>query len=228
MEATETCAHAGCDFVIIDAEHSPVSWQQQAAMIIAAEAAGSVPVLRVSNWSRDLISRGLDAGAHGVMIPQVETVEAAQSAVAATVYGPGGTRGVAGNRRSGFGLKIPYPEFVEASNRSTLVMLQIESVAAVERVDEIAAVPGIDSLVVGLADLSADLAVPGDWDNPTLIEHVSQIITACEVNGVAFGVPVPNQAQAARWMDRGARVIAVSDIGMLAQGLQSLLREVRS
>ena len=100
VEVTEICAHAGCDFVIIDMEHAPVTWERAAAMVIAAEAAGTVPILRVSNWSRDLITRALDAGAHGVMLPQIDTAAAARDAVGATRYGPGGTRGTAGNRLS--------------------------------------------------------------------------------------------------------------------------------
>ena len=228
VEVTEACAHAGCDFVIIDTEHAPATWAQQSAMIIAAEAAGTVPILRVSNSSRDLITRGLDAGAHGIMVPQIETTDAAAAAVAATRYGPDGTRGVATNRRSGYGLKMSYPEYLEASNRSTLVVLQIESRAAVEQVDAIAALPGIDCLFVGLADLSVDLDVPGAWDDPTLATHVERIITACRRNEIAFGLPVPTSEIALRWMERGARFIATGDIGIFATAMRSFLEEVRS
>ena len=227
VEVTEASAHAGCDFVIIDAEHAPATWAQQSAMIIAAEAAGTVPILRVSNWSRDLITRALDAGAHGVMVPQIETVEAAEAAVAATHYGPGGTRGVAANRRSGYGLKMSYPEYVEASNRSTLVALQVETMAAVERVDEIAEVPGIDLLFVGLADLSTDLGIAGAWDDPTLVDYVERINAACRRNEIAFGLPVPNGDLARHWMERGARFVATGDIGVFANAMKAFIEEVR-
>ncbi len=81
IEIVEICAHAGCEFVIIDTEHSPVGWERTQAMILAAEAAGTVPILRVSNWSRDLVTRGLDSGAHGIMVPQIETAETAAGGV---------------------------------------------------------------------------------------------------------------------------------------------------
>ena len=227
IEMVEICAHAGCEFVIIDAEHSPVGWERTQAMIIAAEAAGTVPILRVSNWSRDLVTRGLDAGAHGVMIPQIETVEAAAAAVAATRYGPDGTRGTAGNRRATYGLRMSLDEYTAAANASTLVSLQIESVEGVENVEEIAAVPGIDVLLVGLADLSVDLGIAGDWNDPLVLGHVDRILAACKANGVAFGVPTPGADLANFYIRRGARFIAAGDMALFANSITRFLEEVR-
>lgn len=226
VEAVEICGHAGCDFVIIDAEHSPIGWERTQAMIIAAEATGTVPILRVSNWTRDLITRGLDAGAHGIMVPQVETGEAAAQAVAATRYGPGGTRGTAGNRRATYGLRMPLAEYIAASNSSTLVVLQIESVAAVENVDAIAGVDGVDALLVGLTDLSVDLDEPGNWDHPTVAAYVDRVIAACEGRGIAFGVPVATSAMARDYLARGARFVAAGDTGLFSQSLTRFLEEV--
>jgi len=227
VEVAEVCAHAGCDFVIIDMEHAPVTWERAAAMVTAAEAAGTVPLLRVSTWSRDLITRALDAGAHGLMIPQVETAAVTRSIVAATRYGRGGTRGTASNRRSGFGMRIPLDEYVAVANRSVFVSVQVESVAAVSNVEEIAAVEGLDCVFVGLSDLSVDLGVPGDWLHPRLVEHVERVIAACEVGGVAFGLPTPSIEFARDYVDRGARFIATGDVGILAGAMQEFVREVR-
>ena len=228
IEIVEVSAHAGCDFVIIDTEHSPVGWERIQTMIIAAEAAGTVPILRVSNWSRDLITRGLDAGAHGIMVPQVETAEVAAAAVAATRYGPEGTRGTAGNRRATYGLRMPLNEYTDAANASTFVSLQIESVAAVHNVDAIASVPGIDVLLVGLADLSVDLGLSGNWNHPLVMEHVDRIIEACEAHNIAFGVPAPTAELATHYLERGARFIAAGDIGLFAQAMKGFLAEVKS
>lgn len=227
-EVAEASAHAGCDFVIIDMEHAPVTWERAAAMITSAEAAGTVPLLRVSTWSRDLITRALDAGAHGVMIPQVETAAVARSVVAAARYGPNGTRGTASDRRSGYGLRIPLDEYVEAANRNVFVSVQVESVNAVSNIDEIAAVESLNSVFVGLSDLSVDLGVPGQWDNPRLVEHIDRVMEACAANGVAFGLPTPSVDFARDYVDRGARFIATGDVGVFARAMQDFVRGVKS
>lgn len=227
VEVAEACAHAGCDFVIIDMEHAPVTWERAAAMVIAAESAGTVPLLRVSTWSRDLITRALDAGAHGVMIPQVETAIVTRSVVAATQYPPGGTRGTASNRRSGYGLRIPLDEYVVVANSSVFVSVQVESAVAVSNVEEIAAVEGLDCVFLGLSDLSVDLGVPGDWYHPRLVEHAERVIQACVASGVAFGLPTPTVELAKDYVGRGARFIATGDVGIFGRAMQDFVREVK-
>ncbi len=226
-ELAQVSAHAGCDFVIVDTEHTPVGWERIASVIVAAENAGTVALLRVSNPGRDLISRGLDAGAHGIMVPQVEDPVTAASVVAATRYGPDGARGTAGNVRSGFGLKMGYADYVPASNEAMLAMVQIESRAAVEAIDEIAAVAGIDCLFFGLADLSVDLGFPGDFSHPEVQSHVDRVLAAAEQAGVPTGVPVSDAEMAKTYVDRGVQMIATSDVGVFAAGISSFVDEVR-
>ena len=227
-EVTEAAAHAGCDFVIIDMEHAPVTWERAAAMITAAEAAGTVPLLRVSTWSRDLITRALDAGAHGVMVPQVETAAVTRSVVAATRYGPEGTRGTASGRRSGYGLRIPLDEYVEEANKNVFVSVQVESVSAVSNIEEISAIEGLDSVFLGLSDLSVDLGVPGEWDNPRLVKHIDRVMETCADNGVAFGLPTPSIDFAKNYVSRGARFIAAGDVGVFARAMQDFVRGVKT
>lgn len=227
VEAVEIAAHAGCDFVIIDNEHTPVGWDRTQALLLAAEAAGTVPVLRVPNFNRDNITRGLDSGAHGVMVPQVESAEVARSCVAATVYGPGGTRGAATSRGSGWGARMPFAEYTEAANRATLVIIQVETAAGVAAVDAIAAVPGIDCVFIGLSDLAVDLGVAGQLDAGSVAEAVDRVIAACQANGVAIGVPVVDAEMAARLHARGARFLAAGDAGLFGRAVTSFVREVR-
>lgn len=228
VEAAEVCAHAGCDFVIVDMEHAPVSWERAAAMLVAVEAAGATPVVRVSTAARDLITRGLDAGAHGIMVPRVDDLATAEAAVAATRYGPGGTRGTATNRRAGYGLRMSYEDYVEAANRSTLVVLQIESVEGVKNAAAIAAVPGVDCLFVGLADLSVDMGLPGGWELPEVVEQTEVVLAACRDAGIALGVPTPSTAMARDYAARGARFIAGGDVGFLGGAARAFVDEVRS
>ena len=227
MELAELCGHAGCDFVLIDMEHSTITWEQAGAMALAAESAGSVPILRLSNPARDLITRALDIGAHGVMVAQVETADTARAVVAATRYGSGGTRGTAGSRRSGFGLRIPLGEFTEAANRATFVSVQVESVEAVRNVGSIASVPGIDCVFAGLSDLTVDLGVSGEWEHPSVVSCAMEIKAACDDNGVAFGVPAPDIGFAARYLERGARLIVAGEVGLLGRAMRSFVEGVR-
>ena len=226
-EVVELAGHAGCDFVLIDMEHSTVTWEHAAVMVMAAEAAGTVPVIRLSRGHRDVVSRALDIGAHGVMVAQVDTAEEAAAIVAATRFGSKGTRGAARTRRTGFGLTVPFDEFMPAANAATFVSVQIETVAAVDNVEAIAGVEGLDCLFIGLSDLSVDLDLPGGWDHPQVMEHVATVQAACDAAGIACGLPAGSAAFARPFMEGGARFIATGDTGVFALGMQTFVEEVR-
>lgn len=226
-EIAEMCAHAGCEFVIIDAEHTPVGWETIATIIRAAENTGTTAILRVSNPTRDLISRGLDAGAHGIMIPQIEDEGTALSAVAATRYGPGGTRGTAGNTRTGFGLKMGYAEYVEAANEAMFVMIQIESSQGVAAAENIVSVEGIDCVFIGLTDLSVNLGRPGEYGHREVEKGVDRVLEVSANAGVPVGVPVSDAEMAHRYMDRGTRLIATGDVGVFGKAMSGFVEGVR-
>lgn len=225
-EAVEICAHAGCEFVLVDLEHSATSWQQVSALTIAAEAAGTSPIARVSNAGRDLITRVLDVGAHGVMVAQVGSAATAAAVVAAARYGPEGTRGTAGGRGSGWGMKMTAAEYQQAANGATFVSVQIESRLGVDNVEEIAAVEGLDCIFVGLSDLSSDLGFTGGWDHPALVSSLDRIHTACDAAGVAVGYPAASPDHARQLIERGARVIATADSTQLGLAMRSFTEEV--
>jgi 4-hydroxy-2-oxoheptanedioate aldolase len=226
VEAVEICAHAGCEFLILDTEHTPVGWEKTSAMILAAEAAGATSVVRLPTWGREQITRALDSGTDGVMIPQVESGSVTRDVVAASRYGPDGTRGTATSRNSGYGMKMSLPEYIEAANRSTLVIVQIESLEGVSRADEIAAVEGVDCVFVGLSDLSVRLGVPGEMESPKLLSSVEEIRRACDRHDKALGVPVGSVEMAAAYRQRGARLFATGDVGVLAKGMRSFIEGV--
>lgn len=216
LEVVEICAHAGCDFVIVDREHAPIGWEKTAAMVAAAGNAGTAPLVRVPKGSREQISKALDTGAHGVMVPQVETAEEARDAVAATRYGPDGTRGAAGSPRNGYGIVMGYAEYMPAANQSTFVMIQVESVAAVENIEEIAAVEGIDCLFIGLTDLSVDLGHPGEYEHPEVEGLVDRVMATASRHDLPVGVPVSDSEMADRYLVRGVGLVATGDTGLLA------------
>jgi 4-hydroxy-2-oxoheptanedioate aldolase len=227
IETVEICVHAGCEFLIIDNEHAPVDWERTSALILATEAAGATSIVRLPTWGRERITKAFDAGADGVMIPQVEEARIATETVAATQYGPTGTRGTATSRNSGFGMKMGLGEYIDAANKSALVIIQIESVEGVDRAEEIAAVDGVDCIFVGLSDLSVRLGVPGDMEAPSLTEAVEVVGAACRLHGRALGVPVGSVEMGQAYRDRGARFIAVGDVGVLAQGMRQFVEGMK-
>lgn len=227
VEVVEMLAHAGSDFVIIDTEHTPVGWETVSAMVLAADASGTVPIQRVSSGPRDLISRALDTGAHGVMVPQIEDAESAALAVNATRYGPGGSRGTAGTRRMGYGMKMGYSEYVTAANDSMLTILQIETKAGVDAVEDIVAVDGIDCIFIGLTDLSVSLGHPGEYGHPMVDDAVDLILSTCGKVGTPVGVPVSNAVMAATYLARGVQLVAGSDMGMFGPAARSFIEGVR-
>jgi 2-keto-3-deoxy-L-rhamnonate aldolase RhmA len=228
VEIVEMLAHGGSDFVILDTEHTPVGWETVAAMVLAADASGTVPILRVPSGSRDIISRALDTGAHGVMVPQVEDAATAAVAVTATRYGPGGSRGAAGTRRMGYGMKMGYPEYVAAANDSVLTLLQIETQAGVDSIESIVAVGGIDCIFVGLTDLSVGLGHPGEYHHPDVETAVERVLSVCNEARIPVGVPASSVAMAAEYVARGVRLVAGSDMGMFGPAARGFLEGVRA
>jgi 2-keto-3-deoxy-L-rhamnonate aldolase RhmA len=226
LEIVEMCGHAGCDFIIIDGEHAPLGWERIAALAMTAENAGITPLIRVSNGTRDLISRGLDSGAHGVMVPQIESAQAARDAVAAATYGPQGTRGTAGNARTGYGMVMGYDEYVGPANEARVVVIQIESAASVENIEEIAAVDGIDCLFVGLTDLSVNLGHPGEYSHPEVEEHFDRVLIAAANRGIPVGVPASDSEMASRYIDRGAALVGTSDTGLFGRSVRAFVEGV--
>jgi len=228
VEIVEMLAHGGSDFVILDTEHTPVGWETLAAMVLAADASGTVPIVRVPSGPRDLISRALDTGAHGIMVPQVEDAETTAVAVAATRYGPGGSRGTAGTRRMGYGMKMGYPEYVAAANDSVLTLLQVETQAGVDSLESIVAVGGMDCIFIGLTDLSVSLGHPGEYHHPDVEIAVERVISVCDGAGIPVGVPASSAAMAAEYVARGARLVAGSDMGMFGPAARSFLEGVHA
>ena len=224
-ESVEVCAAAGCDFVVIDTEHAALP-DDGAALVRAADAAGTVSIVRTVGTSREIITRALDTGAGGVQIPQLRSVAQAEAAIAATRY-LGGTRGTASNRRSGFGLRIPVAEYVRAADAHTVVVLQVEDRSGLDAADEIGLMPGYDVLFAGVSDLAVALGVPGDWDNPVFTKALERIRDAALAGGKVFGVPVGSVPLAARYMEMGARFIATGDLGMLGAATRGFVDGVR-
>jgi 4-hydroxy-2-oxoheptanedioate aldolase len=162
----EICGLAGFDFVFLDAEHGPLSPKDCEELVRAAEARGIVPLLRVPNADGDTILRYMDTGLMGVILPGVSTKEEAQQAVRAVKYHPEGNRGLNAVRASDYGMRAPLSEYVAEANRQTIVLAIIENVTAIANLEEILAVDGLDGVILGTADLSQSLGIPGQGKHP--------------------------------------------------------------
>lgn len=225
-EAVEICGYSGFDFVIIDAEHGPITTESAYHMILAAEASGTVPLIRVQQNMPQVILRHMDIGAAGVMVPQVNSAEEARAVVTAVKYHPYGQRGLAGVRASSFGIPRSLTEYTELANRETLVLVQLENIEGVERVPEILDVPGIDVLFVGPSDLAHSMGFPGQIDHPEVQAVIDRVVEMCAGSPVALGTVAPNVEGINRQIARGFRMVAPNAGALLAAASRNLLANI--
>jgi 4-hydroxy-2-oxoheptanedioate aldolase len=225
--AAEVCAAAGMDWLLVDLEHG-AGGEEQVRGVVPAAAAYSVPtVVRVESAERIRIGRVLDLGAAGVMLPRLDTVEQVAEALRHLRYPPDGDRGVATyNRACRFGLD---PGALDRAGDEVLGIVQIESVKAVENVEKIAALDGVDVLFVGPRDLSHDLGVPGDVRAPSFVAALDHVRAAAERYGKACGLLVNDGAAAAVRLAEGWTFVAIgSDSTLLAAAVSAELERARA
>ena len=159
--ATRVMARVGFDWLTLDIEHSPIDWSQAATIFACIADAGGVPLARVPKGNHDYIKRVLDAGAWGIVVPMVDTVEQAKIAVAAAKYPPEGNRSLGGGMQF-MNFEATPGDYFRRANDEILVVLQTESPTGVENAEAIYSVPGVDAIFVGPVDLRANMR-GNDW-----------------------------------------------------------------
>jgi 4-hydroxy-2-oxoheptanedioate aldolase len=224
--AVEVTAGAGFDWMLIDSEHAPVDLESVLQQLQALSGYPVAPVVRVPWNDMVAIKRYLDIGAQSLLIPYVETAEQAEYAVRSTRYPPGGLRGVAlATRASGFGRE---PAYGQRAHEEIVVIAQIENQAGLENLEAIAAVDGIDALLVGPSDLHAAFGHIGESAHPEVVSVIEKAIARIGATGKATGVYAPVDDLARRWMDLGARLVLVgTDISILARGTDALIQRYK-
>lgn len=180
-------ADAGFDFALVDCEHGNHDPRAVEALVEAGLHAGTCVLVRPPTADRDLITRILDAGAGGVLVPAVDSMEQVHQAVRVTKYRPIGRRGVHLLRGHTRHRPVDAPAFLAEANRDLLTLIQIELAGALSIVDQIAATEGVDGLYVGPGDLSVDLGVPGQWKAPVVQAALAQVAAACRKHGKIMG-----------------------------------------
>lgn len=181
----ECLGRTGLDYVIIDNEHSPIDAETSARLIRAAESSGLTPLCRVREISRPAILKLLDVGAQGLIIPNVHSVEQVRDIISYARYYPLGERGFCPSRKDGWGFDGlgSVAETMEHFNRETLILPQCETTQALDSIEDIAAIDGVDGIFVGPFDLSISMGIPGDFSNPAFQAALERIINACRAAG---------------------------------------------
>jgi 4-hydroxy-2-oxoheptanedioate aldolase len=223
----ELLALQGFDFLVLDGEHGTMEPRECENMVRGAELRGATPLVRVPANEAPVILRFMDTGAQGVHIPLAASAEDADAAVRAVKYWPRGTRGLTGVRAASYGQEEPLAEYVARANEETMVVVQIETREALERVPEIAAVDGVDVVFVGPTDLSHALGVPGQLGHPLVEEAYDAVVHGMSDSSAALGVLVPDADGVRRWRERGARYIAVTVDSLVVSSARALLASVR-
>jgi 2-dehydro-3-deoxyglucarate aldolase/4-hydroxy-2-oxoheptanedioate aldolase len=224
---TEVLAAAGLSFVIIDMEHTPVSLDRVAELVLASEAAGIDAVVRVPSADPVTIARTLETGCMGIQVPLVRSAAEAELAVRSTRFQPRGTRGLAAPRQTGYGAHQSLADWVAASEKHLLVVVQIEDRRGVADAEAIAAVDGVDVVFVGLTDLSHDLGVPGQFDAPPVTEALDRVRSATALAGKVLGLPATDLAGLERARSLGAAYLTMDDVRLLSVGAVQLLERIR-
>lgn len=221
-------AMAGHDFLWFDTEHNMLDWETLLTLVQMSIASDIVPLIRVTDLSYPLVARALDTGAYGVIIPRVETRKEVELAVSYAKYPPLGRRGAGGQARNAY-MTRDVRSALEEGNALSMVIVQVESKEAVERLDEMASVPGVDVVCIGPQDLSISLGVHGEFNHPLFLETVAKIVAACSRHNVPVGMVSRDANSFKLWHEMGIRfLVCGSDGSLLLQAARQDIAVLRS
>jgi 2-keto-3-deoxy-L-rhamnonate aldolase RhmA len=212
----EILALAGYDWLVVDMEHTTISIEQAGDLIRVIDLCGVAPLVRLTSNHPDQIKRVMDSGAHGIVVPMVNSVDDAKRAVAATRYAPQGIRGVGLARAQKFG--PGFQDYLQWQKDGPVVIVQIEHQDALAHLDDIFSVPGVDGFIIGPYDLSCSMGMPGEFERPEFKAAMQRILaTGLRMNFPAgLHLVEPDPARLAKLIEDGYRFIAYSvDVRMM-------------
>ncbi len=218
----EAASLGGFDFVILDTEHGPVSIENQQNNIRAAEARGAVPIIRLKDSGENTIGKALDIGAYGIQVPQINSAADAEKIVKFAKFYPYGMRGVCRFVRAADYSAMDRYEYFENS-KNILIILQLEGVKAIENLDEILEVEGVDILFIGPYDLSQSLGIPGQVNNPLVVEEMKKIVERARKKNKVIGTFVDTPEDLIMWRNLGVKYLSYSvDVGIFLDACRDL------
>lgn len=223
----EIAGLSGFDYVILDMEHGPTSLQQQQNNIRAAVARDILPIIRVNGLNENSIGAALDIGACGIQVPQVTNAVQAKKVVEFSKFYPHGMRGVCRFvRAADYANKERSEYFAESKN--LVIVIQLEGKEAIGNLDEILAVEGIDIVFIGPYDLSQSLGVPGEIDNPVVINKVEEIAAKTKEKGKVVGTFVDTIANTIKWRNAGIQYLSYNtDAGIFTEACCNYLNSIK-
>lgn len=224
----EVLSLAGFDWLAIDMEHSSIGLNELLPLIISMEANGMTPLVRVGENSPNLIKRVMDAGAYGVIVPNVSSAKEAKAAVDSVRYPPFGKRGVGLYRAQGYGWK--FEEYKKWLKEESVVIVQIEHINAVAQIDQIFAVEGIDAFIIGPYDLSGSMGKPGKFHDADVERAIQTVINAAKRHGIPAGFHSvsPDPKEALRRKKQGFKFLGFSlDTILLGDAAMKALKIIK-
>jgi 4-hydroxy-2-oxoheptanedioate aldolase len=229
LYASRVLARLGFDWLTLDMEHQPIDWAQAAAIFAVVAEDGCVPLVRLPDGSHTLIKRALDAGAWGIVVPMVDTVEQARTAIAAAKYPPIGNRSLGGGLHS-LNFDATSGDYFRQANDEILVVLQTESPRGIENAEAIYSLPGVDAIFVGPVDLRANLGSADGRvaDDATLEAALARVVAAGKKTGTPTGMHTMSAEAALARAAQGMQFLAIgSELRMMTAEAQSVLRALR-
>lgn len=230
--SVEVLALAGLDYVIIDTEHGPYDIDKATELIIACEARGITPFARVRAIERPAILKLLDAGAKGLIIPYLKSVDEAKKIVAWGKYRPIGDRGFGTTRSASYGYGQERAggimEFFAKMNAENLLIPQCETMECLNTIEEVAAVEGIDGIFIGPYDLSISMGVAGQFDHPQMLSAYARVLSATKAADKLCYILATNPTDAIAKLSQGFDGVVATDIGFLRSGAEAYLQGVLS
>lgn len=216
----------GFDWLVFDTEHAPLTQQSVSSMIQAVDGAKVCPIVRVGAVDMYFAKSYLDMGAHGILFPLVNTAIEANNAVLYCKYPPDGIRGVAPRKASSYGKS--FSDYIRNANKNTVVAVQIETKQALDNLESIASVRGVDILFVGPTDLTMSLGLFEDRRNTKVIESMKKVVKVCEKEGKIAGTLALDEKEARLDLKLGFKFLGLSsDFRFLLKGASSILEKVK-
>jgi 2-keto-3-deoxy-L-rhamnonate aldolase RhmA len=220
-------AGAGAEFVVYDAEHTGWGWETLGRLV--ATTRGAEPYIRIPGTERSAVSRALDVGARGIMVPMVESAEQAATIVSWATYPPHGVRGAAFGLAHDDYAREDNDAYMRWANAERAILTQIETVRGLAAVEEIAAVDGVDVLWVGHYDLTNSMGIPGKFDHPDYLAALDRVVAAAQSHGKYAGFMAGSPAEAAMLVERGFSILAYGgDLWVYQDALRDGIAKVQA
>ena len=227
--AVEIAGLAGFDFVIIDMEHGPITFERAQDLIRAAELRNITPVIRVPENKEIYIQRALDIGAQAVQVPQISNAGDAERVARASKFYPDGERGACRYVKAARYSETPKAEYFSQANTDIITIIHIEGLEGISNLEKILEVKGIDIIFLGPYDLSQSCGVPGQVDHPEVVMKMTEAVKLAKQKGIIVGTFVENNESVKMWTNLGVQYLSYSvDVGIYLEACTEIVRNARS